>query len=355
MRARRREAGWKFTGSLVVPLIFANGCVDGRKAPAFAPEVSVEVLDEIGSQDRPGLVFGLISDVEVLADGSFLVLDRGRAEVLHVSPRGELIAAFGGEGGGPAEFAGPLEIDVVGPDAYVVLNGDRPYLTHVAIEGASHEHVANVPLPFMALHLCGTDGGFVLDPVMGSHALAKADREGSILREYHRVPDPLDESFPPEAQGLMRMWEGMAIPRCLPGGGVLMLSQWSPFVGRFAADGTLNWSIDLAEYRALHWEAGPDGSPEPTIPDGESVHQGATIIPLGTDLLLVQLIVVTDDAGAVDDDPAEIRLVRPSDGSQSRHDIALPRIAHVEEGRAYGWSNSPYPRLVLMSLDVSLN
>jgi hypothetical protein len=317
--------------------------------------VAASVLREIGEEDGEGLVFGLISDVEVLPDGSLLVVDRLRTEVLHVTPEGEVLAIVGGRGEGPGEFATPMDVALTGPSEYLVLDGDRMHLTHVAIQGTDHVLLDPVPMPFMALHLCARAERTVMDPVLYSHALAMTSRDGSVVRDYHAVPEVVDESFPREAQGVMRIWEGMAIPTCLPDGGVVMLSEWGPLVEGFSPDGFSAWSVTLAPHQTLTWEVGPTGSPQPAIPVEGWAHRSTTILPIGNDLFIIQLAAARDDSTGADDDPVELRFVRPSDGAQSGLPLSLPRLAHVEGGRAWGWTNAPYPRLVLMSFDLSVN
>ena len=84
-------------------------------------------------------------------------------------------------------------------------------------------------------------------------------------------------------------------------------------------------------------------------------HRGVSIVPIGEDLLLLQFTAVGDDVGGPDNDPIELRLVRPSDGAQMRLERTLPTIAHVADGMAWAWSNDPYPRLLRMSLEVSIS
>lgn len=328
-------------------------CSSDADSAGWDPSISVEVLSEIGESEGDGLVFGLISDVEVLADGSLLVVDRQRAEVLHVSGEGEVIASFGGRGEGPGEFATPMEVAALGASEYVVLDGDRMHLTRVEIEAGDHEYAGTTPIPYPSLHLCAEDGDFVLDPVLHSHAVARIDAEGTATQHYHRIPDVIDESFPPEAQTLIRMWEGMAIPDCSLSRGVTLLHEWSPRVERFTRDGALAWSVELTDHQELRWEASRAGSPEPTMPEGGWAHRGVTLLSLDRDVVLLQLARVTDDPLSAHDDPQELRLLRTSDGAQIKFERVLPRLAHVGSGRAWGWSNVPYPHLVEMSFQVS--
>jgi hypothetical protein len=47
--------------------------------------------------------------------------------------------------------------------------------------------------------------------------------------------------------------------------------------------------------------------------------------------------------GSRDADPIEVRVIRRSDGAQARIELTLPRLAYIDKGEAWSWSNVPYP------------
>jgi len=334
----------------LVPL---GGC-EGRQAPtAYAPRLEIgEPSRVIGTEDGAGLVFGSINDVIMRPDGSLLVVDAISAQIWHLRENGELIGTFGGRGDGPGEFATPTEIAPLGEEEYLVLDTDRFELTVVHIEGSEQSYVGTIRMPFQALHLCGSGEAVVVNPYDSGHALVRIDREGSELTSYLPLAELGGSGPTAEARAYVSTRMGIGIPLCRGSGEVDYVPEWGAVVRGFRADGNPDWVHELKAHLTLAWDLGTSGRPEVSLPEEGWVHRATSAHALGPDLIMIQLQQYGEGHAGRVDDPAEVRLVRPSDGAEARIEQPLPTLA-VSAGEASWWfSNLPYPRLIQMSLEV---
>jgi hypothetical protein len=349
---RKRFAGCSLAGALAV-----SACVGQDVAsPRFKPHLDISAPDRvIGHEDGPGLVFGLIADVEVLDDGSLLVVDKIDARVVHVGPDGTLLGVLGGAGAGPGEFSTPVAIIPVGFGEYAVLDADRPELTRLKVEGPSLVLAGKSPIPSQALRMCQGVNGLVLDTYRSSYAVDLVDSTGKAVGGYHRLPEVVDDAYPVELQDPLRTWLGLSIPLCRSDGEVAILPEWDPILRGFHPDGSEAWAIELSEHSTIRWEEGADGDPQPSLPPAGWAHRGATLVEGGRDLLIAQLLSFDATREGRDRDPVELRILRPSDGSQARIEMEIPRIVSIQRGHAWAWSNVPFPRVVRFGFEVSLD
>ncbi len=119
--------------------LIRHGDLDELDVPVI--DVDYQLLLESGTYGIP--LFGEVVDVDLLADGSLLILDGIAAEAFIISSDGELQATIGRKGEGPGEFSG---------------------------EGT----LAALPLP----------GGEIAFPDIVNQAVSVLDTSGGFLRSY---------------------------------------------------------------------------------------------------------------------------------------------------------------------------
>ena len=313
----------------------------------FTPvaEVGAPIVT-IGVEDGAGVVFGSIGDVAVRADGSILVADPVSARIWHLTEQGTLIASFGGRGDGPGELQSPIEVALLPSNEYVILDADRFRLTRVRIRGTEHEYAGDIPIAFQALHLCSQGDELILDPYAGAHALTRIDLNGTVITEIGPLPVDLDPSFGEDGQEFLRNRLGTGVPICSANGDVAFLPEWDPTIHVFARDGVQESVHTLSPHTTLEWRVGDAGRPDPVLSPEGWVHRAVSFNPMGTEFLVAQLAAFDGSRGSRDADPIELRVIRRSDGGQARIELTLPRLAYIDNGEAWAWSNVPYPHVV---------
>lgn len=136
---------------------------------ALAAEVPVEVVDlhplwEVGGEDDEDVLFGVLSDLAVDAEGDVYVVDRQLTEVTRFGPDGSFLGFVGREGEGPGEYSRIGGIFVAAPDMVGV--------------------VQRMPGKIVTVRRDGTPGDEVILPAAFSEAPAYffgADRAGTSL------------------------------------------------------------------------------------------------------------------------------------------------------------------------------
>lgn len=137
---------------VLVPLLVALACGDG------APSLPVVLSDSAGVRilafertvfdadtawsvaEAPRTSIGVVhgtAEMELddviaavrLADGSIVVADRGRRELLAFDRQGEFIRSLGGPGEGPGEFASINWLQGIAPDTLVAIDADLQRVT----------------------------------------------------------------------------------------------------------------------------------------------------------------------------------------------------------------------------------
>jgi hypothetical protein len=330
------------------------GCIPSADEDEFPPDLQVgPATIRIGTEGEPGILFGSIGDVDLRQDQSLLVVDPVSAMVWHLDDHGNLISTFGGRGDGPGEFQTPIELTLIDENEYIVLDADRFRLTRVRIRGTLHEYIDEIPINFQALHICSQRHDLILDPYTGADALVRLDSAGATIASYGTLPGVVDAAFGPEGQEFLRNRLGMGMPICFPNGGIAFLPEWDPTIHVFAQDGDATATFELIEHATLRWKLGDEARPEPVLSPKGWVHRAVSFNHYGDDLLVAQLAAFGGTQNGRDDDPIEVRIIRLSDGAQATFEMRLPRIAHIAEGFAWAWSNTPYPHLVRFPFTIS--
>jgi hypothetical protein len=83
--------------------------------------IALHELWEVGADDDDDVLFGVISSIDIDAEGNVFVLDRQLTEVTMFSADGEYIGPIGREGEGPGEFRRIGHVFVSGPGEIAVM------------------------------------------------------------------------------------------------------------------------------------------------------------------------------------------------------------------------------------------
>lgn len=331
-----------------------GACTSEMPADGFSPTVFVgDPTRELGVMEAPGLVLGVISDMEVLDDGTILVADRSAKAIHHVTPDGELVATFGGPGEGPGEFQSPNDVALLSSSEYVVLDTDRFRLTRVQIEQSTHRLVDEIPIPTQALRMCGGGDWLVLNAVQGDFALVRVDLAGSSLGRLYDVTDVGAPDLPPQLREDLQDRARVGAMACSESGAVVFAAEWMPDVHLFGPEGQTRASFELDSYVPLQYEVGDDGSSRVELPEAGWVHRTRTVHRLEEDgLILAQMLRFGPGGDGRDGSPTELRLLRVGDGAQVSISDTLPMIATIRDGMAWGWRNLPFPQLVQWPMEI---
>lgn len=192
-----------------------QGSIESRDAiphvsnPAHCPappaRFALEELWRAGGDEADDLLFGLITDVAVDAEGNSYVLDKQLAEITVFSPGGELLRRFGREGEGPGEFRQPHTLFFT-PNSELCVAQSMPLRWSLLDEKGNY--LGGLPLPegnpgysrSLGSPLCRGQAllmvhfqSQVLDGVMDqSSRLISADFSGRELHEYARWDRRMD-------------------------------------------------------------------------------------------------------------------------------------------------------------------
>jgi hypothetical protein len=136
-----------------------EGSVWGDSA-TLAPELAVGELD-----GDPAYMFGQIRDLDVMEDGSVVVVDQQAHQVRIFTAEGRHARSFGQAGDGPGEFSRPDHVRVM-PDGRILVR-DAP--SRFSLFSSEGEYVGGWPL----------QAGFY------PNAPFFVDREGRVLNPTH--------------------------------------------------------------------------------------------------------------------------------------------------------------------------
>ena len=138
--------------------------------------IALHELWEVGADDDDEVLFGVISSIDVDAEGNVYVLDRQLTEVSMFSADGEYIGPIGREGEGPGEFRRIGHVFVSGPGEIAVMQ--------------------RMPGKIVCVNTDGTPGGTIALPDAFSSAPAyfySGQRAGEDLvlsaRQIQRIED----------------------------------------------------------------------------------------------------------------------------------------------------------------------
>jgi hypothetical protein len=109
----------------------------------------------------------------------------------------------------------------------------------------------------------------------------------------------------------------------------------------------------LSQHATLQWQVGDAGRPDPILSSEGWVHRAVSFTQVGTEFLVAQLAAFGEARGSRDVDPIELRVIRRSDGAQTRIEMTLPRLAHINQDEAWAWSNVPYPHVVRLPFRIA--
>ena len=105
--------------ALLIAILFVATCAVAE--PGDLQIVALHELWEVGADDDDEVLFGVISSIDVDAEGNVYVLDRQLTEVTMFSADGEFIGPVGREGEGPGEFRRIGHVFVSGPGEIAVM------------------------------------------------------------------------------------------------------------------------------------------------------------------------------------------------------------------------------------------
>lgn len=131
---RRHVGAWPSSIALFLALTAGAGCGDAREGEppqrgVRTWRVAGEPAVRIGGEDeREGYLLERVADATRLSDGRIVVADGGSSELLVYDDAGVHVATTGGEGEGPGELVGIMQLDRLPGDTLRVFSF-RPGLT----------------------------------------------------------------------------------------------------------------------------------------------------------------------------------------------------------------------------------
>lgn len=132
--------------------------------------ITTEAMFTIGAVDGPDWQsLGEIAGVAFDPSGNLYILDRQAAQVVVVSPRGELIRRIGRKGEGPGEFVMPSGLAILADGTVVVFDSARRNFTYLQADGtyirsANTDFMEDAAIP---LGTSRASGGRVLSEFRG--------------------------------------------------------------------------------------------------------------------------------------------------------------------------------------------
>lgn len=291
-----------------------------------------------GEEGGGGADFGKIVDVATDPTGRILVLDEQDKTISRWTPTGAPAGRFGRLGGGPLEFRSPAHLAVL--DDGTVIVQDRAY----GMKRFRWDSVVTYRDTWApgknGKSIC-TDGTGVAkyEPGDDGTAVQVYDRNGRRVRGIGGLYQDVNRFA---QHNLTR-----GLVACLPGGGYATTMWLLPFVRLWRADGTPGRVIRIDDFHALEVTEIDGGLQFRMAEHGD--HVAKTLIPLGPDLLLLQL--GFEDATS-SRDHAEFKeiqsyLISTRTGGGVYLGNSLPLLLPLPNGGFVGWHNDPVPEVVV--------
>lgn len=312
----------------------------------------LRVARVIGREEgADGEVFGLIADARADASGRAFVLDERFHRIAAYDAAGALIGFGGRPGRGPGEFRSPRGLAWLDDSLLALDVGSRSiHVFEIAPGGLSFAR--SIRLPFLARSFCTLGRRIFLAGLHEDATVHEIDEAGVILRSFGQVYGA--EEIPP---GPFRhtVRETMSVGKiaCSADPEVIVtIAQNRPDVTAYTPDGRTLWRTTLAGYSQLTPHVTERGTMQyhgDSETGGQHSAQGVLIWP--PDLVLVQLAYLSD-AGyrSSDEAPPGTRVLDLATGRELATVDSLPRLAAVDGGRALGFLNTPFPRLLVLEV-----
>lgn len=307
----------------------------------------------IQGEDREEL--GEIIDLEVLPDGSFLVMERA-GRVLWFSADGDPIDAIDERGQGPGELLEPQTMAFLAPGTLLVVDTRNNRFSYYDMSAGSFRHIRSRRSVSSLLagsgNICQGDGRLFLRIARNGNAIHELGEDGSIVHSFGSIQPAAETDFGSFAS-VVTVQKNAGRLLCVSDPPRLVsVGRYTPRIQSFTLDGEPVWEVDVAdvhpwrlvpmtgERNGVRYERHPDGSKRPE-----------SVVKYDDESILVQYSFWPERGPPEDRDFHGIDSRRFSlrTGEELERRTDLPRIAGAWEDRFYAYRNAPFPRVRILT------
>ena len=316
--------------------------VDAEKGSA--PFV-VDTVATYGSAEGPlNEVFGLVQHAAPGDDGRLYAVD-DFLKLIRVVEQSNLrhVVDFGGPGPGPLEFQSPMGIASLPGGRIVVGDAGRTFkVLDFATDSAVL--VSTFTTPFKADDFCSLDGELFIRGWNETGLIHKVSPAGEALGSFGhswQSENPLTRQE--RSEGVIGCHDDADV--------VVAMFHFDPRIFAYSADGDSLWVSRIPDYHQARIEEGttPTGRPSITFFDDPPHDMAASIVPFGSDQLLIQVALIT----TVDDVRTPVfrmYMVSVHDGHVRPVADRVPLLLSADAPRLFMAEIMPFPRLVAVEL-----
>ncbi len=326
---------------------------------------SARVMDSIGAPDGDGPTgFGMIRDVTVLPDGRVAVIDRANSTVRMFDYNGTYLLSFGRDGGGPTDLRTPISA-WAGPKDQLAVYDVSLGLKFLQPDGNGGATLAKLlRVNAVPTGVCSVGNRiFALSPSLPAQPGATASPSNNAaaapvsVRVFDADAQPVGAFGEPykSSSGFIRFTMSEGEIGCASDGTVVTALSKLPFVQGYTSDGDVRWTLRMTDFQiGRHLEQGNERGQQAIGLDPQNPTNSFTLRlrEVSRGMLLVQVGLMT---------PKSLRdrtmweridsyLVETSSGRGVFVSSSLPLVAGGVRDRVFGFSNDPYPRVLIMRL-----
>ena len=331
---------------------FRSGLAEVSAQDRVLGDALLEIGVLMGDRSR---MFGRINQLAVDSNGNIVVLDSQNYSVSWFAPDGRHIAATGRQGGGPAEFRGPVSIAVGPDDSVFVLDAPTRRMIVFALSSGEPTILRTIQIPVFAGDICITSGGsdarIVLlgqvPPVTSESLLIHVlSLDGNLMASFG---SPLGDASSVESPVLQRTiaFRNNRGHLACTSKHVSITSERLGVVRAYSLAGEPIQTIEIDDFAPVQW-----------IVDGTMVSMGmdpklgrantiTAIAPLGP----ASVVLTVHEASATDWDGHYTLLTADLETGETSSPHAEGLIAaKIVDDRIYGYVNNPFPKVVVRNL-----
>lgn len=309
----------------------------------------MELIAEMGGVGaRVETAFGLIEDVVIDDEGRVYVLDSRTQAVRIFDLSGRLLQTVGESGRENHQLFVPraLAVNSAG-DLYVLDRGAGRLVVFQRSDGDSLVFAKTLRVPFMASDLCILNDEIMVLGVYDDLLIHRVDAiDGGVIQSFGR---PFRDAHPLLRESLSR--GQIACAGSI--NAIVVVSNLLPIVRAYTANGTLLWSRAITDYETLVIEEREDGSVYYRIPRSGRYNAAASLIPLASGDVILQIGTKTIDTGrrgVFADVSTQVWSV--NEGTVRSNPPRLPRLGALRMPYAVAVNNAPIPTLRVYRVDA---
>lgn len=334
--------------------VLAFGC--GPERPEGSSEGELTEVFTVGViQGETREELGEIIDLEVLPDGSFLVMERA-GRVLWFSADGEPIDAIDDRGQGPGELLEPQTMAFLAPGTLLVVDTRNNRFGYYDMSAGGFRHVRSrrslSSLLAAAGNICQGDGRLFLRIARDGNAIHELGEDGSIVHSFGSVQPAAESDFGSFAS-LVTVVKNAGRLLCVSDPPRLIsVGRYLPRIESFTLDGDPAWEVDVVdvhpwrlvpvpgERSGVRYELHPEGSRRPE-----------SVVKYDDESILVQYSFWPERGPPGDRDfhGIDSRRFSLTTGEELERRTDLPLIAGTWEDRFYSYRNKPFPQVRVLA------